>query len=290
MNKEFTLSFIFITLFTNNIYAYNANNDCENLLKNGENKKAVVAAKRVKNQYDSYFCSAKANYRMKNYAAAINEFDESTKHADLPVDQLFSYLYMGITQRDNGDINTSTSTFTKGLNTAALGNSKYMQMERRFLYQLGQNALALDKGSDAVDFFSKSLVISANDDERGESFEGLSLAYFVSNKLDSAIEYGVKASTTFQRTGKLNEYAEMQIKLSNYESAQENYIRALRILTSLENFAKKNGGQYFQAKALLEKSLILNKQGHDEEATGAFKQGQAIAIEIGANDLLPPKD
>ena len=43
MNKEFTLSFIFITLFTNNIYAYNANNDCENLLKNGDNKKAIIA-------------------------------------------------------------------------------------------------------------------------------------------------------------------------------------------------------------------------------------------------------
>jgi hypothetical protein len=70
MNKEFTLSFIFITLFTNNIYAYNANNDCENLLKNGDNKKAIIAAKELTNKYDAYFCSAKANYRIKNYTIA----------------------------------------------------------------------------------------------------------------------------------------------------------------------------------------------------------------------------
>ena len=52
---------------------------------------------------------------MKNYVAAINEFDESNKYAELPVDQLYSYLYKGITERDAGDIKTSTSTFTKCL-------------------------------------------------------------------------------------------------------------------------------------------------------------------------------
>ena len=113
MNKEFTLSFIFITLFTNNIYAYNANNDCENLLKNGDNKKAIIAAKELTNKYDAYFCSAKANYRIKNYTIAINEFDESNKYAELPVDQLYSYLYKGITERDAGDIKTSTSTLPR---------------------------------------------------------------------------------------------------------------------------------------------------------------------------------
>ena len=139
MKKEFTLSFIFIALFTNSIYAYNSNNKCETLLKNGDNKKAIIAAKELTNKYDSYFCSAKANYRIKNYAIAINEFDESNKYAELPVDQLYSYLYKGITERDSGDIKTSTSTFTKGLDTAALGNSKYMQMEHRFFYQLGKS-------------------------------------------------------------------------------------------------------------------------------------------------------
>ena len=74
-----------------------------------------------------------------------------------------------------------------------------MQMERKFLYQLGKNALANKKGDDAIDYFVKSLTVAANDDERGESFEGLSLAYFAAGKVDSAIEYGVKASTTFQR-------------------------------------------------------------------------------------------
>jgi tetratricopeptide (TPR) repeat protein len=286
MNKEFTLSFIFITLFTNNIYAYNANNDCENLLKNGDNKKAIIAAKELTNKYDAYFCSAKANYRIKNYTIAINEFDESNKYAELPVDQLYSYLYKGITERDAGDIKTSTSTFTKGLDTAALGNSKYMQMEHRFLYQLGKNALVAKDGLNAVDYFGKSLATSSNDDERGNSFEGLSAAYFISNKLDSAIEFGVKASTTYQRTGKLGEYADMQINLSNYELAQKNYTRALRIITSLENFAKKNGGSYYEAKALITKSKILSKKGDKEESDDLLNKGKALAKSIGANDLL----
>ncbi len=289
MKRELALSIIFISLFSSNIYAYDMNNMCEELLKKGDNKKAVIASKRVANKYDSSFCAAKAHYRMKNFESAVASFDESIGVADLPVDQLYSFLYKGIAQRDLEDFKASSATFTKGLNTAALGNSKYMQMEQRFLYQLGQNELANENGLEAIDYFSKSLTLAANDDERGDSFEGLSLAYYVSNKLDSAIEYGVKASTTFQRTGKLNEYAEMQVKMANYESIQKNYIRALRILNSLEDFAKKNGGRYFEAKALLEKSLIFTKQGHVDDATQSFKKGQAIAIEIGAQDLLPPK-
>lgn len=286
MNKESTLSFIFIALFTNNIHAYNANNKCEILLKNGDNKKALIAAKTLDDKYDAYFCSAKANYRMKNYAISIEEFEKSNEYADLPVDQLYSYLYKGITERDSGDIETSTATLSKGLDTAALGNSKYMQMEHRFLYQLGKNALTAKDGLNAVDYFSKSLATSANDDERGNSFEGLSNAYFVLNKLDSAIEFAVKASTTYQRTGKLGQYADMQINIANYESAQENYTRALRIVSSLESFAKKNGGSYYEAKALFTKSQILLKQGNKEKSLDTFNKGKAIAKSIGADDLL----
>jgi tetratricopeptide (TPR) repeat protein len=161
-----------------------------------------------------------------------------------------------------------------------------MQMEHRFLYQLGKNALVAKDGLNAVDYFGKSLATSSNDDERGNSFEGLSTAYFISNKLDSAIEFGVKASTTYQRTGKLGEYADMQINLSNYESAQENYTRALRIITSLENFAKKNGGSYYEAKALITKSKILSKKGDKEKSEDILNKGKALAKSIGANDLL----
>ena len=153
-------------------------------------------------------------------------------------------------------------------------------------YQLGKNALVAKDGLNAVDYFGKSLATSSNDDERGNSFEGLSTAYFISNKLDSAIEFGVKASTTYQRTGKLGEYADMQINLSYYESAQENYTRALRIITSLENFAKKNGGSYYEAKALITKSKILSKKGDKEKSEDILNKGKALAKSIGANDLL----
>ena len=141
MNKEFTLGFIFIALFSNNIYAYNSNNSCEKLLKNGKIEQALTAAKNVDSKYDANFCAAKAYYRLKNYQAATNAFDESSKHADLPVDQMFSFLYKGISQRDLGEVKSSAATLTKGLDTAALGNSKYLQMEQRFLYQLGLSAL-----------------------------------------------------------------------------------------------------------------------------------------------------
>ena len=43
MKKQFTLSFIFISLFSSNLYAYNMNNSCEDLLKKGDNQNAIIA-------------------------------------------------------------------------------------------------------------------------------------------------------------------------------------------------------------------------------------------------------
>ena len=197
MKRESTLSYIFILLFSNGVYAYDANNKCENLLNAGANEKAIEESKKIEHKYDANFCAAKAYYRNGNLKASIAAFDESLKYPDLPIDQLFAYLYKGIAERDIGELKASSATFTKGLDTAALGNSKYMQMERKFLYQLGNNAIKDKNGFDAVDFYSKSLVISSNDDERAEGFAGLSVAYFQSNKIDQAIENGVKASTTY---------------------------------------------------------------------------------------------
>ena len=286
MKRESTLSFIFILLFSNGVYSYDSNNQCEKLFNSGAYDKAIEEAKKLEHKYDANFCAAKAYYRKGDLAASIAAFDESQKHPDLPVDQLFAYLYKGIAQRDIGQLKASSATFTKGLDTAALGNSKYMQMERKFLYQLGNNAMQEDNGFDAIDFYGKSLAISSNDDERAEGFAGISSAYFKSNKIDQAIEYGVKASTTYQRTGMLSQYADMQLTLASYESINANYPRAIRLLQSIESFARTNGSKYYEAKALLALADVYDASKQLLLATEVRGKGKDLAESIGADDLL----
>ena len=199
---------------------------------------------------------------------------------------MFSMLYQGISLRDNGSYQDAIKVFTKGFETAMLGNSKYMQMEQRFLNQSGQTYLILNDYQNALDSFTKAARLSANDDERASNFEGLAKSYAIDNQYDSAIEFSVKASNTYQRIGDLGKYADMEINKAKYYFKAGNTELSLKTLESLESFAKKNGGTYYEAKALIEQGFIYNQLGNTDSGSAKSKQGIALAKQIGANDLI----
>ncbi len=286
MKIENTLSFVIILLFASNIYGYDTNNLCEKLIKKGENLAAIDAANKIKNQYDKTFCLGKAYYRESMHGLAVKSFIESEEYADLPADQMFSILFKGITERDLGQLNTSTKTLTRGLETAKLGNSKYLEMEHKFLFQLGESTLAEKKYDDSVDYYSKSIVTSFNDDQRAEGYKGLSMAYYGKKKLDNAIEYGIKASNMYLKTGALNEYADLHVQLATYHLEDDSPDRSLKTLKKLEQFAIDNGSQYYQAKSLIEQSLVLKSIGQLAKSINTLNKGTVIAKAIGAKDLF----
>jgi len=289
MKIENTLSFIIILLFANNIYSYNSDNLCEKLINNGDNLSAIEAANKITNQYDKNFCLGKAYFRENMHQQSIKAFQESEKYADLPADQMFSILYKGTAERDSGQISTSSKTFTRGLETAKLGNSKYIEMEHRFLFQLGKSTLAEEKYDDSVDYFSKSIVTSFNDDDRADGYKGLARAYYGKKKLAKSIEYALKSSNMYLKTGALNEYADLQVILSGYHLEDGSGDRALKILIKLEKFAVNNGSQYYEAQALIEQSLVLKTIGDTLKSSETLQKGISIANTIGAKDLLSIK-
>ena len=289
MKIENTLSFIIILLFTSNIYGYNLDNSCEKLIKNGEYLAAIEEAGNIKNQYDKNFCLGKAYYRENIYESAIKSFKKSEEYADLPADQMFSILYKGIAERDSGHLSTSSKTLTRGLETAKLGNSKYIEMEHRFLFQLGESTLAEERYDDSVDYYSKSIVTSFNDNDRADGYKGLSRAYYGKKKLAKSIEYALKASNMFLKIGDLGQYADIRLNLSTLHLEDLAPNRSLKILTKLEQFAVDNGSQYYEAKALLEQALVLKVKGDTSKANVAFTKGMTIANSIGAKDLLSIK-
>jgi len=288
MNREVTLILVLNVLFINSLFAYNSKNKCEEFLADGKPSDAILAAKALDNKYDADFCVGKVLYLQKNYKGAIESFTKSEKIAELTADQLYSILYRGISERDKNEISNSTATFKRGLETAQLGNSKYMQMEQKFLYQIGQNEIAASNYTIAIESLSKSLVIAGDDSERADSYNALSVAYFKDKQYSKSVEYCVKASNMYQKTGQLNEYADAVINLSTYHQADNHPERAISTLEELEKFAKINGGKYYEAKALMEQSLVYQKMGKESEAIARFNIGQRIATEIGAVDLLPP--
>jgi len=286
MKREITLTLIINLLFINNLYSYNNKNKCEDYLSKDKPAEAINAAKSLTSKYDSNFCEAKAKYYQNDYAGAIESFEESIKHAELQADQMYAILYKGIAQRDSNKIKASTKTFKYGLETAKLGNSKYMQMEQKFLYQLGLSLTEMKDYFNATDYLTKSLMIAANDDERAESYNSLAVAHAANKKFAKSVEFGLKAANTYQRSGHRGKYADAIFNLSNYHFLDGNSSKALSLLENLERFARDNGSEYYQAKALFEKSSLYLKLDKLSESDLSLKSAQSISIKIGATDLI----
>ena len=285
MIKQLTLILSFTLLYSNNIFSYNVNNDCEKQLNKGKFEEALKAANSVKDKYDSNFCKGKANFRLRNNDQAIKDFEIAEKEASIQADQMQAILFKGITQRDSGDFKGSNKTFTYGFQTAELGNSKYLQYEHRFLYQLGINMLRTKEFLDAQDYYTRALVLASNDNERAVCYEGLAQTYFYRNKASKAVEYGLRATLMFQKTGMLGEYADSSIELSRYYYLDKNQTKAIETLKKLEKFCIDNGGEYYLAKTLIAQVELYTKIGEEKAAAESKKNAEIVMQRLGIEDF-----
>ena len=285
MIKQLTLILSFTLLYSNNIFSYNVNNECEKQLNKGKFEEALKAASSVKDKYDSNFCKGKANFRLRNNDQAIKDFEIAEKEASIQADQMQAILFKGITQRDSGDFKGSNKTFTYGFQTAELGNSKYLQYEHRFLYQLGINMLRTKEFLDAQDYYTRALVLASNDNERAVCYEGLAQTYFYRNKASKAVEYGLRATLMFQKTGMLGEYADSSIELSRYYYLDKNQTKAIETLKKLEKFCIDNGGEYYLAKTLIAQVELYTKIGDEKAAAESKKNAEIVMQKLGIEDF-----
>ena len=285
MIKQLTLILSFILLYSNNIFAYNVNNECEKQLNKGKFEEALKAASSVKDKYDSNFCKGKANFRLRNNDQAVKDFEVAEKEASIQADQMQAILFKGITQRDSGDFKGSNKTFIYGFQTAELGNSKYLQYEHRFLYQLGINMLRTKEFLDAQDYYTRALVLASNDNERAVCYEGLAQTYFYRNKASKAVEYGLRATLMFQKTGMLGEYADSSIELSRYYYLDKNQTKAIETLKKLEKFCIDNGGEYYLAKTLIAQVELYTKIGDEKAAAESKKNAEIVMQRLGIEDF-----
>ena len=285
MIKQLTLILSFTLLYSNNIFAYNVNNECEKQLNKGKFEEALKAASSVKDKYDSNFCKGKANFRLRNNDQAIMDFEIAEKEASIQADQMQAILFKGITQRDSGDFKGSNKTFIYGFQTAELGNSKYLQYEHRFLYQLGINMLRTKEFLDAQDYYTRALVLASNDNERAVCYEGLAQTYFYRNKASKAVEYGLRATLMFQKTGMLGEYADSSIELSRYYYLDKNQTKATDTLKKLEKFCIDNGGEYYLAKTLIAQVELYTKIGDEKAAAESKKNAEIVMQRLGIKEF-----
>lgn len=283
MNKKITLTIIANLLLINNLYAYNAGNDCEVQLKQNNIQEAKVAAQKLgaTDEFSSTFCLAKIAYQEDKAKEAIAGFSEAEKKATHPSEQMLAIMFKGLAHKENGQLDESLNIFTNGYETAKLGNSKFVQFERRFLHQMGDVQEQQKKYDDAYESFAKALKLASNDEERGQSYDRLARGAANLKHYDRAREYSLKGAVMYQKSGYLGEFAELTLLKAEYEVMDDDYDAGIQTLNDLEQLCIDAGGDYYLAKTYLQLSKLSK-----ENKEGYLAKAKTIAKKIGADDLV----
>ncbi|NCV28535.1 MAG: hypothetical protein EBW69_07065, partial [Nitrosomonadales bacterium] len=211
----------------------------------------------------------------------IKQFEKSEKLAQHPADQLLAIMFKGLAYKEKNDLNQAFNVFNTGYETAKLGNSKFVQFERRFLIQMGNIQESLKKHEDAYESYAKSLKASSNDEERAESYDKLARSASHQKYYDRAREYSLKGSVLYKKTGYLGEYAELTLLKAEYEVLDDAYDLAMNTLEELEKLCIDAGGEYYLVKTYIQ----LHKLSKDNKDAYLAKATD-VANRIGAKDLL----
>lgn len=283
MIKQLTLIIFFNLLFFNNVFAYNSENDCEKELSRNDYAKAKQEAEKLINNdpFSGNFCMAKVLFSQNKAQESIALFEKTEKLAQHPADQMLSIMFKGLAYKENNDLKQAFSIFTTGYETAKLGNSKFIQFERRFLIQMGDAKEKEKDNEKAYEYFAMALKSSSNDDERAESYDRLAKSAASQGFYDRAREYSLKGSIMYQKSGYLGEFAELTILKGEYEVLDNDYEKGIRTLKDLEELCIEAGGDYYLAKTYL-KLYKLSKE--DKEVYLA--KAKEVATRIGADDLI----
>jgi len=283
MIKQLTLITFFNLLLLNNVFAYNNENNCEKELSNNDYARAKQEAEKLINNdpFSGNFCMAKVLFSENKAQESIALFEKSEKLAQHPADQMLSIMFKGLAYKENNDLKQALSIFTTGYETAKLGNSKFVQFERRFLIQMGDVKEKEKDNEKAYEYFAMSLKSSSNDDERAESYDRLAKCAANQGFYDRAREYSLKGSMMYKKSGYLGEFAELTILKGEYEVLDNDYEKGIRTLKELEELCIEAGGDYYLAKTYL-KLYKLSKEDKDVYLAKA----KEVATRIGANDII----
>jgi len=275
MIKQFTLIIFLKLLLLNNVFAYNNENNCEKELSNNDYAKAKQEAEKLINNdpFSGNFCMAKVLFSENKAQESIDLFEKSEKLAQHPADQMLSIMFKGLAYKENNDLKQALSIFTTGYETAKLGNSKFVQFERRFLIQMGDVKEKEKDNEKAYEYFAMSLKSSSNDDERAESYDRLAKCAANQGFYDRAREYSLKGSMMYKKSGYLGEFAELTILKGEYEVLDNDYEKGIRTLKELEELCIEAGGDYYLAKTYL-KLYKISKE--DKNRTSETKRPRYI--------------
>jgi tetratricopeptide (TPR) repeat protein len=268
------------------------NANCVQALNQGDISKAVSISSDIlksdaKNR-DGLLCKGRALGAQGNYQEALSALEVGAKQSKEPFEQIISHLLIGNLHKQNKEYVAAMASYNKSLTLCLQEkNQKFSYINYNLIGET--QALSGDLNA-ALTSYKTGEKIAMNDGERADSYERLANTYSVLGQHDLAIEHQVKATLLQKRTGTLDQNANASMEMGRIYTAAKEYQNAERAYLKLIQFAKDNGGAYYEAKANMGLAQTKMAMGDMTTAKSLLTDSEKIAKSIGADDLIAEID
>jgi tetratricopeptide (TPR) repeat protein len=288
MKLQITLALIINILFINNINAEEFNiANCNNAVDKGNPDTALTLSKAAldSNQLnkDALICKGRALSALGNLPEATATFKSARENSQDVFDKLIISILSGNAYVQAKQYALAIPDYQQAVSDAQA--SKNQKFERIAHNLIGDAHVKLNQYDKALAAYSIANQLSANDNERGESYENLAHTYHLLKQNDLALEYQIKAYFMHERVGTLDQYAHSGIELGRYYTEAKNYTSAENTLNKIMKLAKEQGGAYYEAQAKYMLAKVKAVTGDKAGAQQLIAEAQQIAISTQDTEL-----
>lgn len=287
-----TLIKLFITLFFISLNASaqdfsEKNAACNAALDKGNVANAIVISdeilKQEPNNHNALLCKGRALGAQGKYDAALSALELAAKQSKPGFDEIITYLLIGNLHLENKKYTEAIANYEKSLKICeAEKNDKFRLINHNLIGEA--QAQNNDLNAALASYLAGSKLVK-NDNERADSYERLGTTYSALGQHDLAIEHQLKGVNMQKKSGSLDQYANASLALGKvYEKAKE-YPNAEKTYTKFIQFAKDNGGAYYEAKASYELAQIKALSGDATSAKTMMTDALKMAKNIGEGGL-----
>lgn len=277
----FTL--ISLTLHTPAFAELNADEiACNKSLNAQDAQKALTQAESLLKQNpkneNAWTCKGRAYYLLNQSDEALAAFKEAETHATHVYEKSFATLLSGHVYKQSNQLDKAiasyqqSSTYAKQVNNLqALVFSNHMNIGNIYFEQKKYPLAFVE--------FDAALKLAMNDNERGDAMEKLAMTHFALGEYSLAVEKQIKTQILHQKVGSLDQYANASIDLGRFYTADKRYKDGEKVLNQIIQFAKDQGGAYFEAKGsyVLAKLKMAQTDKDEDEARTLVAHAKRIA-------------
>ena len=260
---------------------------CNSALDKGNIASAIVVSDEIlqlePNNRDGLLCKGRALGAQGKYDAALSALEKAAKQSKPGIDEIISYLLIGNLHKENSNNGAAMASYEKSLKVSETEkNDKFKLINYNLMGEVHTQNNDLNAALASYLMGSK---LTKNDNERADSFERLGITYSALGQHDLAIEYQLKGMLMQQKSGTLDQFADASLALGKVYANAKEYHQAEKTYAKLIQFAKDNGGAYYEAKASYDLAQMKAASGDTSNAKIIMGDALKLAKNIGDTGL-----